>query len=184
MRHQTIWITLLLIVSVWLGGCTATPTAQPQPLIVQESVVTPNRVASDHASNTTIALVMKTLTNPFFVEMEKGARLAEQELGITLMVRTGAQETSIEQQIAIIKELIEEEVDAIVIAPADSRQLIPVLKEAQDAGIVIINVDNRLDAEVSRNLGLINVPFISVDNEQGAYLSARYISNQLTTPQK
>lgn len=182
MRHQTIWITLLLIVSVWLGGCTATPTAQPQPLIVQESVVTPNRVASDHASNTTIALVMKTLTNPFFVEMEKGARLAEQELGITLMVRTGAQETSIEQQIAIIKELIEEEVDAIVIAPADSRQLIPVLKEAQDAGIVIINVDNRLDAEVSRNLGLINVPFISVDNEQGAYLSARYISNQLTTP--
>ena len=75
----------------------------------------------------TIALVMKTLTNPFFVEMEKGARQAETELGINLIVKTGAQETSFEQQITIIEELIKEKVDAILIAPADSVQIIPVL---------------------------------------------------------
>ena len=81
----------------------------------------------------TIGLVMKTLTNPFFVEMEKGARQAEKDFGINLVVRTGAQETSIEQQITIVRDLIKENVDAIVIAPADSSELIPVLKEAQDA---------------------------------------------------
>ena len=54
----------------------------------------------------TVALVMKTLTNPFFVEMERGARQAEQELGIELIVKTGAQETSIEQQIAIVRDLL------------------------------------------------------------------------------
>jgi ribose transport system substrate-binding protein len=125
---------------------------------------------------------MKTLTNPFFVEMEKGARRAADELGVELLVRTAAQETSIEQQISIIKELIEQRVDAIVIAPADSKELLPALKEAQDAGIPIINVDNRLNPEIAANIGLTNMPFISVDNEQGAYLSATYVSSQVVTP--
>lgn len=132
----------------------------------------------------TIALVMKTLTNPFFVEMEKGARRAEQELNIRLIVKTAAQETSIEQQIEIVNELIREGVAAIVIAPGDSLELIPVLKKAQDAGIIVINVDNRLNPDYSQSLGLDNVPFISVNNQQGAYLSAKYISEQITTPTK
>jgi len=73
-------------------------------------------------------------------------------------------------------------VDAILIAPADSVQLIPVLKKAQDAGIVIINIDNQLDSQASETVGLTNVPYISVDNEQGAYLSAEYISDNVTAP--
>jgi ribose transport system substrate-binding protein len=125
---------------------------------------------------------MKTLTNPFFVEMEKGARQAEKELGINLIVKTGAQETSVEQQITIVEELIREKVDAILIAPADSVQLIPVIKKAQDAGIVIINLDNQLDPETAKKIGLVAVPFISVNNEQGAYLSAKRISEKVNAP--
>jgi ribose transport system substrate-binding protein len=130
----------------------------------------------------TIALVMKTLTNPFFVEMEKGARQAEQEMGIQLIVRTAAQETSIEQQIQIVDELIAEKVNAIVIAPGDSLELIPVLKKAQDAGIVVVNIDNRLDQQFSQEKGLVNVPFISVNNEQGAYLSGKVVSDLVKEP--
>ena len=129
-----------------------------------------------------VALVMKTLTNPFFIEMEKGARRAEQELGIELIVKTGAQETSIEQQIAIVDDFIARGVDAIVIAPGSSTELIPALKKAQDAGIVVINIDNRLDADLSASLGLTGVPFISVDNAAGAYLSAKCIADGLATP--
>ncbi|MCW8891140.1 MAG: sugar ABC transporter substrate-binding protein [Sedimenticola sp.] len=130
----------------------------------------------------TIALVMKTLTNPFFVEMERGARRAEKELGIHLLVKTAAQETSIQQQIGIVEELIRNKVDAIVIAPGDSVELIPVLKQAQDAGIIVINIDNRLDPEFSKTVRLQNVPFISVNNEQAAYLSAKTLTSQLSQP--
>ncbi len=70
---------------------------------------------------------MKTLTNPFFVEMERGARRAEQELGVNLSVKTAAQETSIEQQIQLVEDLIATNVNAIVIAPGDSQRLIPAL---------------------------------------------------------
>ena len=36
-------------------------------------------------------------------------------------------------------------VDAIVIAPADSRALVPVLAKAQRQKIVVVNIDNKLD---------------------------------------
>ena len=135
-----------------------------------------------HTKKYKIALVMKTLTNPFFVEMEKGARKAEKELGINLIVKTGAQETSVDQQITIIEELIKEKINALLIAPADSVQLIPVLKKVQDAGIPIINLDNVLDAQSMTKVGLKEIPYISVDNVNGAYLSAKYIADKVKTP--
>ena len=132
----------------------------------------------------TVALVMKTLTNPFFKEMEKGARRAEDELGIRLLVKTASEETSIEQQIAIVDNLIKENVSAIVIAPGDSIELVPILKKAQDAGIVIVNIDNRLDPQYAAEFELHHVPFISVNNEQAAYLSAQTLSADITEPAK
>lgn len=129
-----------------------------------------------------VALVMKTLTNPFFIDMERGARRAEEDFGVELIVRTAAQETSIEQQIDIVEDLITEDVDAIVIAPGDSQALVPVLARAQAEGIIIVNIDNRLDPDTSAAEGLVDVPFISVDNEQGGFLSASYISEQVDAP--
>jgi ribose transport system substrate-binding protein len=150
----------------------------------REKASSKTSVEANQAGSKRIALVMKTLTNPFFMEMEKGARRAEKELGVELVVKTGAKETSIEQQIAIVEELIRDKVDAIVIAPGSSVELIPVLKKAQDAGIPIVNIDNRLDQELSKKAGLVNVPFISVDNVKGAYLSAKYVCDKLTKPTK
>ena len=124
-----------------------------------------------------IGFVMKTLTNPFFIEMEKGARRAEKELGIELLVKTAAQETSIEQQIQIVEDLITAKVDAIVIAPGDSQRLIPALKKAENAGIKLVNIDNRLDPGALAQAALPVIPFISVDNEKAAYASARLIAD-------
>lgn len=136
----------------------------------------------DRDGQRTVALVMKTLTNPFFVEMERGARAAEQDFGIELVVRTAAQETSIEQQIAIVDDLMRSDVDAIVIAPGDSVRLIPVLRQAREAGVVVVNIDNRLDPQFMAEAGLTGVPFISVDNEEGAYRVTRHIVDQVDGP--
>ena len=124
-----------------------------------------------------IGFVMKTLTNPFFIEMEKGARRAEKELGIELLVKTAAQETSIEQQIQIVEDLITAKVDAIVIAPGDSQRLVPVLKKAEDVGIKLVNIDNRLDASAIKQAGIQAIPFVSVDNDKAAYASAKFIAD-------
>jgi ribose transport system substrate-binding protein len=129
-----------------------------------------------------IGLVMKTLTNPFFVEMEKGARRAEKDLGISLKVKTAAQETSIEQQIQLVEDLIAEKVDAIVIAPGDSQRLVPALKKAAAAGIKIVNIDNRLDQQVVTQAEMKPIPFISVDNEAGAYKVGKFLADGVVAP--
>jgi len=129
-----------------------------------------------------VALIMKTLTNPFFVEMEKGARKAQAETRIDLQVKTATQETSIEQQIELVDKEIKANAKAIVIAPGDSTRLVPVLKKAQDAGIPIVNIDNRLRPEAMAAAGMKPVPFISVDNEQGAYLAAKFLADKVHGP--
>lgn len=148
------------------------------------SVVTNAKPASVPAAPAPrqIGLVMKTLTNPFFIEMERGARRAEKEFGVNLVVKTAAQETSVEQQIQLVTDLIAAKVDAIVIAPADSQSLVGTLKKASDAGIKIVNIDNRLDAESLKKAGLGEIPFVSVDNDAGAYKAGKYLADKASAP--
>ncbi|MEI7845674.1 MAG: sugar ABC transporter substrate-binding protein [Chloroflexota bacterium] len=176
-------IACIFIIFSVLVSCSPNANKNSGDAFIESTSSAPSGTAKPENTRT-IALVMKTLTNPFFVEMEKGARQAESKLGINLIVKTAAQETSIQQQIEIVGELVKLKVDAIVIAPGDSKELIPALKKAQDAGIIVVNIDNRLDEDLSKKLGLVGVPFISVDNEQGAYLSVKYISDQIKSPTK
>src|SRR5262249_49971358 len=68
--------------------------------------------------------------------------------------------------------------DAIVIAPADSKALVGVCKEAQDAGIVVVNIDNKLDADALQSKG-VKVPFVGPDNREGAKLAGDYLAKKL-----
>ncbi|MBI1299014.1 substrate-binding domain-containing protein [bacterium] len=168
---------------VVVASCASGDRSEIDQLLVEdESIDAVVTISEPESSKLRVALVMKTLTNPFFVEMEKGARLAQSEFDIELTVKTGAKETSIEQQIVIVRQLVEDGVDAIVIAPASSTELVPVLAEAQAAGLPIVNIDNRLDPELSAKMGLVDVPFISVNNEQGAYLSAQALVSHFDGP--
>ncbi|MCR6631880.1 MAG: substrate-binding domain-containing protein [Magnetospirillum sp.] len=129
-----------------------------------------------------IALVMKTLDNPFFAEMARGAATAERDTGVNLSIAAARSETSIDQQIAIVGNFIDEKVAAIVIAPSDSVKLVPALVAAKAAGIKVVNLDNRLDPEFARQSGLGTVPFIGIDNVRAAHAAAHALSADLGTP--
>ena len=62
--------------------------------------------------------------------------------------------------------MIAQGVNAIVIAPADSKALVSACKRAKDAGIVVVNIDNKLDDAVLADQG-IAVPFVGPDNRAG-----------------
>jgi hypothetical protein len=81
--------------------------------------------------NFKVAGVLKSFTNPFFVEMAKGARLAQAERGIELEIKTSTPETSAEQQIRLVNSQIKAGVNAIVISPVDTRLLVAVGKHIQ-----------------------------------------------------
>lgn len=172
----------LIILGIWVALVTACGDSNRAPVkaVTNESPAAPAR--SDAPTPVRVALIMKTLTNPFFVEMEHGARRAQQESGIDLQVKTATQETSIDQQIKLVEDEINAKAKAIVIAPGDSARLVPALKRAQDAGIQIVNIDNRLSADATAAAGMKPVPYIGVDNEQGAYEAAKFVADQIHRP--
>ncbi|MFB3788335.1 MAG: substrate-binding domain-containing protein [bacterium] len=118
-----------------------------------------------------IALVMKALSNPFFHTMQTGAEEEAQKLGVTLLVQGTNKETDVTQQINIVQNFITQRVDALVIAPASSSGLIPILFQAQQQGIYVVNIDNPLDEPVQKQIGL-KCPFVGSDNALGASLAA------------
>lgn len=129
-----------------------------------------------------IAVVLKSFTNPFFVEMAKGARLAQTETGIDLEIKVATPDTSTEQQIRLVRSQIIAGVNAIVISPVDTQLLVPILKAAYDAGIKIVNIDEPLHPDALSAAGLTSVPYVGVNSEQAAYRAAKLMADQITRP--
>lgn len=127
----------------------------------------------------TIALVMKAGGNPFFDAMQKGAEAAAAELGVTLKPFTISDESSDAQQIDIVGTLVVQRVDAILIAPANSKGLVAPLVEARKAGILVVNVDNRLDADAIQQAGLELLCYVGADNEEGGRLGGKRLCELL-----
>lgn len=128
-----------------------------------------------------IALVMKSLANEFFKTMEDGARAHNKEhSGEYELAAVGIKnELDVAQQVKLVELMIAQGVDAIVIAPADSKSLVPVCKRAIDAGIVVVNIDNKFDAEVLEGKG-VTIPFVGPDNRKGARLAGEHLAGRLS----
>lgn len=128
-----------------------------------------------------VALVMKSLANEFFGTMAAGAKAhqATHASDYDLISNGIKNETDLAEQVGLVEQMIALRVAAIVIAPADSKALVPVLKRAQAAGIVVINIDNRLDAAAMQEAG-IRIPFVGPDNRTGAQAVGRVVAAKLS----
>lgn len=132
-----------------------------------------------HAGNEDkIAFVMKALSNPFFTKMEQGVVEYAEKHQIPLEIFGIERETDIEHQISIIENLISRGYGAIILAPADSKKLIPVCQKALQQGIIVINVDAPLHKPTLSQLSL-SIPFIGPDNVAGGRLIGDYVVNKL-----
>ena len=116
-----------------------------------------------------VALIMKSLANEFFATMAKGAEAhhAAHTADYDLLVNGIKNETDLAEQVNLVEQMVARGAQAIVIAPADSKALVPALKRAADQGVLIINIDNQLDADALTQSGL-KAPFVGPDNRAGA----------------
>jgi len=121
----------------------------------------------------TIGFVMKTLSNPFFIQMKEGAENeAKRHKDIKLEIQATQEETDIEQQRQIIETMITKGVEAICITPNDSKGIVPVIVKANKKRIPVAIVDTKVDSdELSKQGGQI-ATFIGSDNVQGGMLAA------------
>lgn len=142
-------------------------------------------LAAQAADKPRVALVMKSLANEFFQTMEKGARdyQAQHSSEFDLISNGIKNETDVGAQINLVNQMIAQRVDAIVLAPADSKALIAVAKKAQKAGILVINIDNKFDAPTLAQEN-VKIPFVGPDNRKGAKKVGDYLAKQLSPGSK
>ena len=127
----------------------------------------------------TVALVVKTLNNPFFIEMQQGAQQAADRLGVNLVVQAADREVDVERQMQIIENLIERKVSVLCIAPSGSREIVPVVVKANKAGIPVLIVDTRVDEKALAAAGGKTATFIGSDNFDGGKLAGAFIVEKL-----
>ena len=153
------------LVAVTLVSCTTPAGDSPAPAA---------------AERPRVALVMKSLANEFFKTMEDGARThqAANAEAYDLLATGIKDEQDVGGQIRLIEQMVAEGADALVIAPADSKALISACQKAQRAGVVVVNIDNRLDAGILAERGL-EIPFVGPDNAKGAHQVGEHLAAKL-----
>ena len=169
--RQWLLVTLLVFTGV---GCTGEGVpSQISDIEPRKKILKQERIR--------IALVMKSLANEFFSTMAEGAtQHAEKHADQYQLIVNGIpDETDLSAQVSLVEQMIAQDVDAIVIAPADSQALVSVLKRAHEAGIVLVNIDNKLDATAMQEAKLV-VPFVGPDNRIGAKKVAEFLASKLT----
>ncbi len=132
-----------------------------------------------NSNRPTIALVVMTLNNPFFVDMETGAEAAADSLNVNLLVQASERQLDVERQVQIIENLIQRRVDVICIAPTGSREVVPAIVKANEANIPVLIVDSRLDAQVLQQAGGHIETYIGSDNYDGGRLAAKFLVDSL-----
>lgn len=138
----------------------------------------------DNDTRTRVALVMKSLANEFFVTMADGARAhqaerADSSEAYELIVNGIKDESDLSQQVALIEQMLAAGVDAIVLAPADSKALAPVVKRVVDRGVVLVNIDNKLDQPTLDELG-VQIVFVGPNNRSGARAVGEELARHLS----
>ena len=101
--------------------------------------------ASANAAEPIIGLITKTETNPFFVKMKEGAAKAAKANGAKLMSAAGKIDGDNAGQITAIENMVTAGAKTILITPSDAKAIIPAIKKAQAAGVMVIGLDSPTD---------------------------------------
>ncbi len=151
------------------------PRAPRAGLVPRGCSVSCNREAPAGDDKKTVALVLKTLNHPFFVDMRRGAQEAADRLGVTLQVQAAEREIDVDKQMQIVENLLQTGIDVLAITPSGSREIVSALVKAKNANVPIVIVDTRLDAKAAADAGVQAETFIGSDNYEGGKLAGEHV---------
>ncbi len=118
----------------------------------------------------TIALVVSTLNNPFFVTLKDGAVAKAQEMGMELIVLDSQNDPS--KELANVEDLTVRGVKAILINPTDSDAVSNAIKMINRAGIPVLT----LDRGAARGMVAAH---IASDNVAGGKMAGDFMAEKL-----
>jgi ribose transport system substrate-binding protein len=113
-----------------------------------------------------IAVIPKGTTHIFWQSVHEGAKKAGEEAGVKIFWNGPKLETDREEQIQIIEDFLIKKVSGVVLAPLDSKALVPSVEKMFDAEIPCVIIDSGIETDKI-------VSFAATDNYKGGVLAAQ-----------
>lgn len=127
-------------------------------------------ISANAMAKETIALVVSTLNNPFFVSLKEGAQKEADKLGYTLVVLDSQNNPA--KELANVQDLTVRGTKLLLINPTDSDAVGNAVKMANQANIPVITLDR------VANQGKV-VSHVASDNVAGGKMAGDFIAEKL-----
>ncbi|MCV7228446.1 substrate-binding domain-containing protein [Mycolicibacterium komossense] len=119
-----------------------------------------------------VAVIVKTETNPFFVAIEKGAEKAAKAQGITVTLSAGKEDGDVDSQVTAINEAVARGDKGILITP-NGPGVNDAIRTARDAGIFVVALDTKPDPG-----DVVDITF-ATDNFEAGRLIGKWSAKKL-----
>ncbi len=124
--------------------------------------------SSDKNKEVTIGLITKTETNPFFVKMKEGAQAQAKKDNVKLLTASGKTDTDNASQVTALENMTTQGAKVILDVPADSKAVVPAVKKARDAGVIVIALDTPTEPQDAVDA------LFATDNKKAGVLIGQY----------
>ena len=124
-------------------------------------------------------VLMKTLANPFWGAMGQGVEAGAQEAGVEYYVQAVESDQAAEPQLNTCNTMLEREPVVMITAAINSTNLLPCLKQAQEAGIEVVDLDGNLDPAILEAEGIDITFSIGSDNVLAGAQGAEFLVSQV-----
>ncbi|MHC4155997.1 MAG: ABC transporter substrate-binding protein [Planctomycetota bacterium] len=121
---------------------------------------------ASHKAGRRIGVIPKGTTHIFWQAVRRGAERAGDEAGVTIFWNGPERESDRERQKQIVEDFIVQKVAGIVLAPNDSKALVPSVEKIFARGIPCVIIDSAIETDKI-------VSFAATDNYKGGVLAAR-----------
>ena len=122
------------------------------------------------------AIILKTQNSDFWVQMKQGIEAKAKELGVKVDIQSAQSEEDTEGQLKILENMVNNgKYKAIGVAPLSPVNLIPGVVQANEKGIYVMNIDEKIDMNQLKAQGGSVIAFATTDNVAVGKKGAQYI---------
>ncbi len=128
----------------------ATPEVTPEATEEAEAppYCTPEIAEENRAAGITVPLISKGFQHQFWQAVRLGAEQAAEDCGVEITFEGPESESQVDRQMDMLQTALDREPDAIGFAALDSQAAIPLLEQANEAGIPVIGFDSGVDSDI------------------------------------
>ncbi len=131
------------------------------------------------AEKPVVAVLLKTLSNPFWGAMEQGIRDAAAETGAEYYLQAVESDQAAEPQLNVCMTMLERKPTMLLAAAINSTNLLPCIKRANELGIPVVDLDANIDYAVAEKAGVEIAFSIGSDNVAAGAQGADYVASVL-----